>query len=199
MIKQEDLFLSTITTLAQAIELRDQYTGAHSARVTHYSLLLAQKLSLPQRELELLRIGTPLHDLGKIAIADSILRNPDRLTPEEYKIMQTHTIKGDAIISMIPDLHEIRPIVRSHHERWDGRGYPDGLAGDQIPLLARIVAVANAFDAMTSNAPYHPDRKGRPPEVAFAEVGRQADHQFDAVCADAFLDTQEQIMESMAT
>lgn len=197
--KQRDLFLNTITVLAQAVELRDEYTGGHTARVTNYSLLLAQQLNLPQKEIELLRIGTPLHDIGKIGIDDSILRKPGKLTPEEYRIMQSHTVKGEAIISTIPDLVAVKPIVRSHHERWDGNGYPDKLAGDNIPLLARIVAVADAFDAMTSNRPYHADKKGRPPEVAFAEVQKQAGHQFDPVCATAFLDIQEQVLESMVT
>ena len=199
MRKQRDLFLNTITVLANAVELRDEYTGGHTARVTNYSLLLAQQLNLPAKDLELLRIGTPLHDIGKIGIDDAILKKPGKLTPEEYKEMQKHTVKGEAIVSTIPDLHNIRPIVRSHHERWDGTGYPDGLAGDKIPLFARIVAVADAFDAMTSNRPYHADKKGRPPEVAFAEVQKQSGHQFDPVCATAFLDIQEQILESMIT
>ena len=113
--------------------------------------------------------------------------------------MQSHTVKGDAIVSTIPDLHEIRPIVRSHHERWDGNGYPDRLAGDNIPLLARIVAVADAFDAMTSNRPYHPEKRGKPPEEAFAEVREMAGKQFDPTCANAFIEIQDQILESMAT
>jgi putative nucleotidyltransferase with HDIG domain len=198
MNTQRDLFLATVTTLAQAIELRDAYTGEHCARVTNYSLLLAQQLGLPPAEIELLRAGAPLHDLGMIGIEDKILRKPGRLTPEEYKVMQSHTTMGDQMISTIPDMQAIRPIVRSHHERWDGAGYPDRLAGDQIPLLARIVAVADAFDAMTSNAPYHPKQTGRPPEVAFAELRKQSGHQFDPACATAFLDIQEQIIESMA-
>ncbi|HEY8504319.1 MAG TPA: HD domain-containing phosphohydrolase, partial [Gemmataceae bacterium] len=195
--KQRDLFLNTITILAQAVELRDEYTGGHTARVTNYSVLLAQHLGLPAKEVELIRIGTPLHDIGKIGIDDTILRAPRRLTPEEFAIMQTHTVKGAAIIHTIPDLHPVLPIVRSHHERWDGKGYPDGLAGENIPLMARIVAVADAFDAMTSNRPYHPDRKGKPPEVAFAEVEAQAGKQFDPRCAEAFLAVREQILESM--
>lgn len=195
--QQRDLFLNTITVLAQAVELRDEYTGGHTARVTNYALLLGQQLNLSNKEIELLRIGTPLHDIGKIGIDDAILRKPSRLTPEEFKIMQSHTIKGDAIISTIPDLRSIRPIVRSHHERWDGMGYPDGLAGENIPILARIVAVADAFDAMTSNRPYHPDKRAKPPEEAFAEVRAMAGKQFDPSCADAFLQIEDRILESM--
>jgi len=196
--RQRDLFLNTIEILAQAVELRDEYTGGHTARVTNYAVLLAQHLKLPPKEIELIRIGTPLHDIGKIGIDDSILRKPGRLTAEEFAIMQTHTVKGAAIISTIPDLHPVLPIVRSHHERWDGQGYPDRLAAENIPLAARIVAVADAFDAMTSNRPYHADKKGRPPEQAFAEVERQAGRQFDPKCAAAFLEIQPQILEAMA-
>ena len=196
--KQRDLFLNTIEILAQAVELRDEYTGGHTARVTNYAVLLAQHLKLPAKEIELIRTGTPLHDIGKIGIDDSILRKPGRLTPEEFAIMQTHTVKGCAIVSTIPDLHPILPIVRSHHERWDGQGYPDRLAAENIPLMARIVAVADAFDAMTSNRPYHAEKKGRPPEQAFAEVERQAGRQFDPRCAAAFLEIQPQILEAMA-
>jgi putative nucleotidyltransferase with HDIG domain len=197
--KQRDLFLNTITVLAQAVELRDEYTGGHTARVTNYALLLAQQLNLSHKDQELLRIGTPLHDIGKIGIDDSILRKPAKLTPEEFKIMQSHTVKGDAIVSTIPDLHVVRPIVRSHHERWDGKGYPDRLVGEQIPLLARIVAVADAFDAMTSNRPYHTDKKGKPPDEAFSEVLSMAGNQFDPACAKAFLEIRDQVLESMAT
>jgi HD-GYP domain-containing protein (c-di-GMP phosphodiesterase class II) len=195
--QQRDLFLNTITVLAQAVELRDEYTGGHTARVTNYAILIGQQLNLSSKEMDLLRIGTPLHDIGKIGIDDAILRKPARLTPEEFTIMQSHTIKGDAIISTIPDLHAIRPIVRSHHERWDGTGYPDGLAGDNIALLARIVAVADAFDAMTSNRPYHPNKRPRSPEEAFAEVRAMAGKQFDPICAEAFLRIEDRILESM--
>jgi HD-GYP domain-containing protein (c-di-GMP phosphodiesterase class II) len=199
MKKQRDLYLNTITVLAQAVEMRDEYTGGHTARVTNYSLLLATQLGLSAKEIDLIRFGTPLHDIGKIGIDDSILRKPGRLTPEEYKIMQTHTVKGEIIVGTIPDLAPIKPIVRSHHERWDGKGYPDQLAGENIPLMARIVAVADAFDAMTSNRPYHADKKGKPPEVAFAEVQKMSGLQFDPKCATAFLDIQEQVLDSMTT
>ncbi len=197
--KQRDLFLNTITILGQAVELRDEYTGGHTQRVTNYSVALAQQLEIPSTEVEHIRIGTPLHDIGKIGIDDAILRKPGRLTPEEFAIMQTHTIKGEAIIRTIPDLHPIAAIVRSHHERWDGNGYPDGLRGEEIPLMARIVAVADAFDAMTSNRPYHPDRKGRPPEVAFAEVESQSGKQFDPRCVEAFLEMREVVLEMMSS
>lgn len=197
--RQRDLFLNTITILAQAVELRDEYTGGHTARVTNYSLLLAQRLNLPAKDIDLIRIGTPLHDIGKIGIDDEILRKPGKLTDAEYEIMKTHTVKGAAIISTIPDLHPIIPIVRSHHERWDGRGYPDKTAGDATPQLARIVAIADAFDAMTSNRPYHQDKKGKPPEVAFEEIRQMAGKQFDPEGAKAFIDIQHEITETMSS
>src|SRR5262245_376302 len=197
--RQRDLFQNTIMVLANAVELRDEYTGGHTTRVTNFALLLGQQLGLPHKDIELLRIGTPLHDIGKIGIDDAILRKPDRLTPDEYKIMQTHTVKGDVIVSLIPEMSGVRPIVRSHHERWDGTGYPDGLKGEQIPLLARIVAVADAFDAMTSLRPYHPDKKTKSADVAIGEVLQQSGKQFDPTCATAFHDIQEQVKESMNT
>jgi putative nucleotidyltransferase with HDIG domain len=192
--KQRDLFLDTITILAQAVELRDEYTGGHTMRVTTYSLLLAEHLNLPASDLELIRIGTPLHDIGKIGIDDAILRKPDRLTPAEFAVMKTHTVKGAEIVATVPDLQSIIPIVRSHHERWDGRGYPDGLGGETISPLARVVGIADAFDAMTSDRPY---RKGMAAEVAFEEVRKGAGTQFDPTFAQAFLDISEQILREM--
>jgi HD-GYP domain-containing protein (c-di-GMP phosphodiesterase class II) len=194
--QQRDLFLNTITLLAQAVELRDEYTGGHTARVTAYALLLARQLRLSAEETELIRLGTPLHDIGKIGIDDAILRKPDRLTPQEYEAMKLHTVKGDEILATLPDLAAVRPIVRSHHERWDGRGYPDGLAGEAIPRLARVVAVADAFDAMTSDRPY---RKGMPTAAAFDEVEKQSGKQFDPLCAAAFLALREPISREMRT
>src|SRR6185369_7284796 len=143
--KQRDLFYSTIRVLAKSVELRDPYTGDHTDRVTKYSLLLAEELGLTPEEVHLINIGTPLHDIGKIGIDDQILRKPGRLTPEEFEVMKTHTTKGANILATEPDLEPLIPIVRSHHERWDGKGYPDGLAGETIHKLARMVAVADAF------------------------------------------------------
>jgi putative nucleotidyltransferase with HDIG domain len=193
--KQRDLFLDTVTVMAQAVELRDEYTGGHTLRVSTYSLLLAEHLQLDPRDIELIRIGTPLHDIGKIGIDDAILRKPDKLTAAEFEIMKSHTVKGAEIIQTIPDLHCIIPIVRSHHERWDGKGYPDGLAGENINPLARVVALADAFDAMTSDRPY---RKGMAPDVAFAEIEKMLGKQFDPEFAAAFLAIREQIVEEMA-
>jgi HD-GYP domain-containing protein (c-di-GMP phosphodiesterase class II) len=188
--KQRSLFLDMVTTLAQAVELRDEYTGGHTQRVTDYALLLAEELNLPTAERHTLQVGTPVHDIGKIGIDDAVLRKQGRLTPSEFEYMKTHTVKGATLLQNIADLSFLLPIVRNHHERWDGTGYPDALAGTEIPLLARVVAVADAFDAMTSDRPYRP---GMPAERAFAEIKREAGSQFDPACAAAFLRLQPRI------
>jgi putative nucleotidyltransferase with HDIG domain len=194
--KQRDLFLDTITILAQAVELRDEYTGGHTLRVTTYSMLLAQHLKMSAADVELIRTGTPLHDIGKIGIDDAILRKPDRLTPQEFAAMKLHTVKGAEIIETVPDLKPVIPIVRHHHERWDGKGYPDGLGGEAISPLARVVGIADAFDAMTSDRPY---RKGMGADVAFEEVRKGAGTQFDPVFAKGFLEIGEEIVRHMQT
>jgi putative nucleotidyltransferase with HDIG domain len=193
--KQRELFLETITILAQAVEMRDEYTGGHTFRVTTYSVMLAEHMKMASSDIDLIRIGTPLHDIGKIGIDDAILRKPEKLTNEEFEIMKTHTIKGAEILETIGDLKCVIPIVRNHHERWDGRGYPDGLAGEAIPPLARVVALADAFDAMTSDRPY---RKGLPASVAFAEIEKMAGKQFDPVLAAGFLAIQDRIISAMS-
>jgi HD-GYP domain-containing protein (c-di-GMP phosphodiesterase class II) len=193
--KQRDLFLDTITMLADVVEMRDEYTGGHTQRVSNYSLLLAERLDLPASDVDLIRTGTPLHDIGKVGIPDAILCKPDKLTPEEFETMKTHTVLGADFISKVPDLRPVLPIVRSHHERWDGRGYPDALAGASIPHLARVVALADAFDAMTSDRPY---RKGMPVEVAFAEIEKGLGRQFDPVFAAAFLEIKDSIIRAVS-
>ena len=182
--KQRDIFLQTVTALAQAVEIRDPYTGGHTQRVTDYSLLIAEELRISAADRRHIQIGTPLHDIGKIGIDDAILRKPGRLTAEEFAVMKTHPEKGAAILQTIPDLGAIIPIVRNHHECWDGTGYPDKLSGEQIPRLARIVAVADAFDAMTSDRPY---RKGMPVDKAYSEIESRAGTQFDPQVAQAFV------------
>ena len=187
-----ELFLSTVTNLAQAVGLRDTYTGEHSQRVTSFALLLGRQLQLSAEDLEVLRFATPLHDLGKIGIHDSILRKPGPLTPEEFDVMKTHATGGAEIVEKVPDLHQAVPIVRSHHERWDGCGYPDGLAGEDIPRLARIVAVADAFDALVFDTPY---RRGQSVEIAFAEIEKQRGRQFDPDVVTALVQIHEQIVQ----
>ncbi len=181
--KQKDFFLQTVTALAQAVEMRDRYTGGHTQRVTDYAIIIAEQLHLSAEEMHHIQIGTPLHDIGKIGIDDSILRKPGKLTEAEFEMMKTHTTKGAIILETIPDMGHIIPIVRNHHESWDGNGYPDRLVGEKIPYLARIVAVADAFDAMTSNRPY---RKGLPIETAIHEIQTRAGQQFDPNVVQAF-------------
>lgn len=194
--KERDLFYATITMLAGSVEMRDVYTGNHTQRVTDYSYLLAQELDLPAEELKWIKLGTPLHDIGKIFIQDSILLKEGKLTPEEFKTMQEHTVLGARMLEKVPDLAPAIPIVRSHHERWDGLGYPDGLKGEEISRLARIVAVADCFDAMTTDRPY---RKGMPADVAFAEVEKCKGKQFDPEVATAFLKIRQRIIQEMTS
>jgi putative nucleotidyltransferase with HDIG domain len=181
---QQALFLHTITALAQAVEMRDHYTGNHTHRVTMFALMLAEELGLSPAERRLLQVAAPLHDIGKIAIDDQVLRKPGRLSSEETRHMKSHVLSGVDIVQMIPGLAAALPIIRSHHERWDGQGYPDGLAGEGIPRLARVVSVVDAFDAMTSDRPY---RRGIPLAQAFAELQAQAGSHFDPECVAAFL------------
>ncbi len=188
--KERQAFHNTIKVFGQFVEMRDRYTSQHTDRVTQYSLLLARQLALPDQELERIEIGTPLHDIGKIGIPDHILNKKGPLTAEEFAIMKTHTVMGATILTSIPDLESVIPIVRSHHEKWDGSGYPDGLKGEAIAHMARIVAVADAFDAMTSDRPY---RKGMSSDIAFAEVEKQKGRQFDPECAVAFLAIRDKV------
>jgi hypothetical protein len=184
MEQQREQFVQTVTSLARAVELRDQYTGDHIRRVTDYALLLAEELKLPAVQKHEIQIGTPLHDIGKIGIADAILCKKGKLTPAEFDAMKQHTVKGAAILESMCNLSPIIPIVRHHHERWDGSGYPDGLARDRIAVSARIVAVADAFDAMTSDRPY---RSAMPIDQAFLELLRKSGSHFDPACVSAFL------------
>jgi HD-GYP domain-containing protein (c-di-GMP phosphodiesterase class II) len=199
--KEKKLKLDTIKMLAQLVEGRDEYTGGHIYRVTNYALILGRQLGLPlqanqpnEADLTKLDIGTPLHDIGKLLVPENILKTERKLTAEEFAEMKQHTTRGDVIVSSIADLHPIRPIVRSHHERWDGSGYPDGLAGEAIPLLARIVSVVDTFDAMTTDRPY---RAKLPIDVAFAEIEKMSGKQFDPTCAAAFIAIRDQVVDAM--
>jgi HD-GYP domain-containing protein (c-di-GMP phosphodiesterase class II) len=184
LARQRTWFIQTVITLAQTIELRDPSTAGHAERVTRYALLLAEALKLPGHVRRQIETGGRLHDIGKIGIRDAVLRKEGRLSNEEYEHMKSHTVKGAAILAAIPDLGPVLPIIRNHHERWDGRGYPDRLAGQDIPLVSRLVAVADSFDAMTSNRPY---RSSLPIDEAFDQLRRGAGTQFDPECSRAFL------------
>ena len=158
-------------------------------RVTAYALALARKLGLSDDQRTVLRLGGLLHDIGKVAIPDDILNKSDRLTDIERDIMQAHPEVGHAILDRIPHLDRANEIVRNHHERWDGGGYPDRLAGTDTPFLARILAITDAFDAMTSNRPY---RSCMTYEDAMAEIRRCSGKQFDPDLADVFLTLTDQ-------
>jgi HD-GYP domain-containing protein (c-di-GMP phosphodiesterase class II) len=140
--------------LAGAVDEKDPYTRGHSDRVTKYSLLIAKEMGADEEFLEILRISAQLHDVGKIGIEDRILKKPGALTPEEFEIMKTHTTKGANILRPVPQLSAMLPGIELHHEALNGRGYPHGLKGEEIPLLARTIAVADTFDALTTNRPY---------------------------------------------
>ncbi len=180
-----EMIVDVVASMALAIESRDPYTGGHTVRVTGYSVMLAEAMGVDARSLMLLRLGGLLHDIGKVAVPDAILRKPAKLSVEEYEMMKSHATVGHAIVSSIPQMACTCDIIRHHHERWDGKGYPDGLAGDRIPLLARIVAIADAFDAMTSDRPY---RTGMPLDAALSEIEKCAGTQFDPKLAALFVD-----------
>lgn len=148
------LFLSSIQMLAGAVDEKDPYTKGHSDRVTRYSVIIATEMGLSTEDIEKIRISAQLHDVGKIGIEDRILKKPGALTPEEFEVMKTHTTKGAAILRPVSMLRDMLPGIELHHESLDGRGYPFGLKGDQLPLMPRIIMVADTFDAMTTNRPY---------------------------------------------
>ena len=174
-----------LSTLSRAIEARDPYTRGHSDRVTEIAEAIARRLGWDEERLELLQLGGPLHDVGKLGVSEEVLAKPGRLDEEELAQIREHPKLGARILLRIAALRGALPYVLYHHERWDGAGYPTGRAGEQIPLEARVLAVADAFDAMTSDRPYRPalDR-----EDALAEVARCAGTQFDPEIVRIFLE-----------
>jgi putative nucleotidyltransferase with HDIG domain len=181
-------YVSAVRALVQAIEEKDTYTRGHSERVSRIAVEVARQLGLPEMEIEYLRFGSILHDVGKIGIPESIVRSPKPLTDAEFKIIQKHPLKGVEILQPISFIQNHMYLIRNHHERWDGRGYPDKLSGEDIPLGAQIVATADAFDAMTSSRPY---RKGMPPKQAAREINKSIGTQFSKKVAEAFLEVFE--------
>jgi putative nucleotidyltransferase with HDIG domain len=174
----------TAIALAEAIESRDPYTGDHCARLAHFASLTAASLQLDAREREMIRLGAALHDIGKITVPDNILKKPDKLTPDEYAIIKQHCYSGGQICKRVSFLRSVYPIVYHHHERFDGRGYPDGIARNSIPLGARIVSVVDAYDAMTSDRTY---RKAMPRAEAEAILRDGAGSQWDPQMVETFL------------
>jgi putative two-component system response regulator len=184
-IELEETQIEILERLALAAEYRDDDTGEHTKRVGQMSAQIAQALGLSNAEVELIRRAAPLHDVGKIAIPDSILLKPGKLTPEEFELMRTHTTVGAKMLSggRFPLLQRAEEIALTHHERWDGTGYA-GLKGESIPIAGRIVAVADVFDALTSARPY---KEAWPRAKAIEEVQRQSGRQFDQSVVEAFL------------
>ncbi|MGA2001103.1 MAG: HD domain-containing phosphohydrolase [Terriglobales bacterium] len=170
------LFMGSIQMLAGAVDEKDPYTRGHSDRVTRYSTILATEMGLTEEQIEVVRVSAQLHDVGKIGIEDRILKKPGALTPEEYEVMKTHTTRGANILRPVQQLKEMIPGIELHHESLDGRGYPFGLRGDELPLVPRIIAVADTFDAMTTNRPY---QAARPPEYAVKIIKSLAQNKFD--------------------
>ncbi len=150
--ESKQLFMETVRALARAID--EFYTRGHSERVTRFSVEIARIMELPEEEIEKIKIGALIQDIGKMTIDDRILKKPTMLTGEEYEIMKTHTTRGHEMLKNIPQLKDIIPGLQSHHEQLDGKGYPQGLKGDEIPMIARIIMVADCFDAMTAARPY---------------------------------------------
>ncbi|MBN1898110.1 MAG: GAF domain-containing protein [Spirochaetes bacterium] len=177
-------FLSVVRSLTAAIDAKDPTTRGHSERVTKYSVLLAKALKLPSQEVERIQLSALLHDIGKIGVDEDILRKPARLTDAEFKEIQRHPVIGEEIMKPIIAMKIILPGIRNHHERWDGKGYPDGLAGEKIPFFGRLIALADAFDAITSDRPY---RKKRKIKIALDEIKRCSGSQFDPELARVFI------------
>jgi HD-GYP domain-containing protein (c-di-GMP phosphodiesterase class II) len=178
----KELFMGSIRMLANAIDEKDPYTRGHSERVAFYSMVMAKHMGMTDDEVERVYLSGIIHDVGKIGIEDKILRKPAALTEEEYEIMKQHPRKGQHILDAVPLLKEMAGPGLAHHENMDGSGYPDGLKGDEIPLLGRIVSVADAFDAMTTDRPYS---KAMTFETALARLRFMAGKKFDVKCVDA--------------
>lgn len=186
----EELFLASVQSLAEALEVKDPYTRGHSIRVSHYSVMIARELGLDGELLRQIELGGHVHDIGKIGVREEVLNKPGKLTDAEYEHIMTHPVVGWRILApLLGDTPVALNIVRSHHERFDGRGVPDRLMGEQIPFEARIAAVADSFDAMTSDRPYRPD--GMSIEASIAELVRCSGSQFDPRIVTAMVDAVE--------
>ena len=192
-IVSQNHLIEVVTSLASAIDAKDQYTKDHSSSVSRYSVALAKAINLPDKEVERIKLGALLHDIGKIGIPEYVLTKPDKLTPEEFKIIQQHPSIGvEKILEPNPLLHDLIPIVKYHHEQWNGKGYPCGLKGEDIPLAARIVAVADTYHALISDRPY---RKGMSVEKACSILEEGAGIQWDKELVRQFIS----IAPSLAT
>jgi HD-GYP domain-containing protein (c-di-GMP phosphodiesterase class II) len=193
LARLEDNYELTVEALAAALELRDDETGSHARRVTEFALELTRTVDPELAQSPELRYGFLLHDIGKIGVPDAILLKPGPLDAEEMRKLQEHTTLGEHLVSSIPFLSGVaRDVIAYHHERWDGCGYPRRLSGERIPLAARIFAVADSFDAITSDRPYS---SALPVEHAIEEIGRMAGSQFDPAIVEAFVPIASKIGE----
>ena len=181
----EESYLATVKTLAFVVEAKDTHTRSHLDRAHDYAVALAQRVAPELASDQTLRYGFFLHDIGKIGIPERVLSKPGPLTDEEWAIMRTHPVLGAQILSPVKFLHPALPIVEAHHEKWDGTGYPRGLKGEQIPLGARIFALVDAFDAMTSDRPY---RRAKSFEQAVDQIAAGSGTQFDPEVVGAFVE-----------
>ncbi len=177
-------YSKTLIMLANALEARDTYVQGHSERVAYTSACIARRLNVSQSDIDLLYSACLLHDIGKIGVPESVLKKTEALDEDDFMYIKAHTAIGERILSPIPDFAEMIPLIRYHHERIDGKGYPDGLQGDDIPLLARIMAVADTFDAITSDRPYRP---GKSFDVAIKILEESKGSQLDSHVADVFI------------
>jgi putative nucleotidyltransferase with HDIG domain len=182
--------LDTVTSLAYAIDAKDQYTQGHSQKVSAYAALLAEALGLSEAEVEEIRLGAVLHDVGKVGIPEQILNKGGPLNPEEWEIMKSHVTYGSRLLEPLAPLARIRKMVLHHHEFFDGSGYPEALSGTKIPIGARILTIADSYDTITSDRSY---KKGRTAEEAFAELERCANTQFDPELIAAFVRAMRQL------
>jgi putative nucleotidyltransferase with HDIG domain len=187
-------YVATVRALTNAVEARDAYTGKHAERVTAYGIVLAHAAGLGTDRLPQTEFGYLLHDVGKVAIPDGILHKPEPLAPEEEQLMRRHPVIGYEILRQVPFLEEAARIVRSHHERYDGGGYPDGLAGEEIPLAARLFAIADAFDAITTERPY---RLAAPIAEARRTIAGGAGKQFDPAAVAALDALPDEVLETI--
>jgi HD-GYP domain-containing protein (c-di-GMP phosphodiesterase class II) len=182
--ESQNTFVQTLTTLAETIDLRDPYTAGHSRRVAAYSRLLALDLGLSVKVANQIEHAALLHDIGKVGVPDAVLFKNGPLDDEERLLIRAHPVIGAGLLADMPTMCDIYPCILHHHERWDGRGYPDGLSGENIPIGARVIAVADSFDAMTTDRPY---RRGLGADAAIGELVRGEGSQFDAKCVKAFV------------
>jgi HD-GYP domain-containing protein (c-di-GMP phosphodiesterase class II)/pSer/pThr/pTyr-binding forkhead associated (FHA) protein len=184
------LFYNTVETLIRALQARDPYTSGHSTRVSRYCLLIADKMKFSTKMKHSVYLASMLHDIGKIGISDSVLQRPGKLTEEEWEIIREHPQLGASMIQMLGEMHPIVPLILHHHEAYDGSGYPAGIKGENIPLISRIIAVADTFDAMTSDRPY---RERRSKYEAIAELKNYSGRKYDPEIVQIFLGVLEEI------